>query len=93
MTDPSGRVVENLGGRERLVTALVGKHPEASSEKTLDDGIQEPQRRANWRGGNVLGGDEFIEEEECGSQTGNIASHVAQPPQSRSLKTVLWDGI
>ncbi len=93
MTDPSGRVVENLGGRERLVTALVGKNPETSSEQTLNDGVQYPQCRTKWCERNVLWGDEFVEEEKGGRKTGNIPSHVAQPPQSRSLEAVLWNSI
>jgi len=75
------------------VTALVGKNPETSTEKTLDDGIQCPQCRADWRGGNVLGSNKFVEQEECGCQTGDIPSHVAQPSQSRSLEAVLGNGI
>jgi len=42
VTDPTGRIIENLGGRERLVTALVGENPETGSEETLNDRIQYP---------------------------------------------------
>lgn len=93
MADPSGRVIENLRGRERLVTTLVGENPQARSKQTLDDRVQYPQRRSKWCRRNVLGGDELVEEEKCARKTGNIPSHVAQPPQSRSLEAVLWNGI
>ena len=76
-----------------MVTALVGENPETSSEQTLDDGVECPQRSANWCGRNGFGGDESVEEEECGCKTGDIPSHVAQPPQTRSLETTLWNSI
>ena len=39
MADPAGGVIENLGGREGLVAALVGENPETGAEETLDDGV------------------------------------------------------
>lgn len=42
MTDPASRVIENLGWRESLVTALVCKNPETGAEKALDDGVENP---------------------------------------------------
>lgn len=39
----ANRVVQHLGGRERLVTALVGHDPETSAEQTLDECVTSPQ--------------------------------------------------
>jgi len=39
VANPSGRVIENLGGREGLVTTLMCENPETSSEEPLDDSI------------------------------------------------------
>ena len=43
MEDPADGVVEGLGGRESLVTTLVGNDPEAGSEQALEDGVESPQ--------------------------------------------------
>jgi hypothetical protein len=39
VANPPGRVIENLGRRERLVTTLVRENPKSSSEEPLDDSI------------------------------------------------------
>lgn len=47
MAEPANRVVQHLGGRERLVAALVGHDPQTGSEETLDDSVEGPQTGAS----------------------------------------------
>ena len=45
--DPANRVVDGLGRRERLVTALVCKNPDTSAEKTLKESVASPESSTN----------------------------------------------
>ena len=62
VADPASGVVENLRRGERLVPTLVSKDPEASTEKTLNDGVYSPKPSANWGRGNVFWSNEFVEQ-------------------------------
>ena len=43
MAEPPDRVIERLGWREGLMSALVGQDPKTGTEKTLDKGVYSPQ--------------------------------------------------
>lgn len=93
VADPADGVVEGLGGREGLVAALVGQNPQASTEETLEDGVQSPEDHASSHGRHSVGRHEPVEEVEGGGQRSEVASHVAETTQGRALKAVLGDGI
>lgn len=93
MTEPSGGVVEDLGCRKRLVTALVGEDPETSTKETLDNGVKEPQYSSGWDTWDVLWSDEFVEQVESSCKTDNISANISQPSQSGPLEAVLGNGI
>lgn len=46
VADPAGGIVEDLGGREGLMAALVGQHPEAGSKQALEDRVEGPEDSA-----------------------------------------------
>jgi hypothetical protein len=93
VADEAGGIIEHLGGREGLVAALVGQHPQTGAEEALDHGVQCPQSGARRGVGNVLGRDEAVEEDEGDGQTGNITGDVGETTQARALEAVLGDGI
>jgi len=68
--DPAHGIVDHLGGREGLVTALVGEDPDASSEQALHESVSSPQSSADGSRWNVLGGDIGVEAIEGGSKAG-----------------------
>lgn len=92
VAEPSHGVVEDLAGGERLMTTFVGKNPQASADQTVDDGIQEPQCRSYGGGGDVLGGDETVEEIEGGAQADQVSSDIVETLGSRPLEAVLGNG-
>ena len=93
MAEPTSCVVENLRGREGLMTALMSKDPEASPEKTLNDGIESPQCSANWGRRDVLWRNELVEQHEGRCQACDIPSNIAQTSQARSLEAVFGNGV
>lgn len=93
MADPANSVVQNLGGGEGLVTALVGQNPDTSSDQTLDDGVKGPQSNASWERGNGLRRDIVVEDIENGSQHGYITEHIVQAGESLPLVAVSGDGV
>ena len=93
VTNPASGVVENLRGRERLVTTLVSENPETGTEKALDDSVESPEPSANWGGRNVFWSNESVEENEGNCQTGDVPSDIAQPPQARSFEAVFGNCI
>lgn len=46
MKDPANAVVDKLGLRKRLVTALVSNNPEASRKETRAEAVEGPKREA-----------------------------------------------
>lgn len=93
MEDPADGVVEGLGGRESLVTTLVGNDPEAGSEQALEDGVESPEASSNGGRGNVLGSNEVVAEDEGGSDADNVAGDVVETSGSRALEAVGGDGL
>jgi hypothetical protein len=89
MADPASGVVEDLGRRERLVTALVSKNPKTSTKQTLNNGVYSPKPSTDWGRRDVFWSNEFIEDHEGDCKTGDVPSNIAQSPQPRSLKAVL----
>lgn len=49
MQNPANCVVDKLGLRERLVTALMSQDPEAGHDKTVRERIKRPQSKASER--------------------------------------------
>lgn len=45
--NPANGVVKSLGGREGLVTTLVGNDPETGTEQALEDGVEGPETSSN----------------------------------------------
>lgn len=93
VADPANGVVQGLAGRERLVTALVGKDPETGSDKTLNDGVAGPEKGAKAVGGNVFRSAELVEGGENGGQDGDVTEDIVETSGSRALKAVLGDGV
>lgn len=93
MADPTDSVVEGLGRRERLVTALVSQNPETGTEKTLNKGVESPQREPGGRRRNVLRCDILVEEEESDTKGHDISGNVVETSCSGSLEAVGRYGI
>lgn len=93
MHDPSDDVVVQLGGGKGAVTALVGENPKTSTEQSLEEGVQTPESEACRVGGDVLGGDEVVEEVEGGGEAGKVADNVSHTEDTITLEAVLWDGV
>lgn len=93
VADQTDSVVEDLGGGERLMTALVSQNPQAGAEKTLNKGIDEPQGGAGWGERHILWCDELVEEGKGDAYAGNITEHVEEAPCARALEAVLRDRI
>lgn len=92
MADPADGVVEDLGGRESLVTALMGHNPETSSRQTLHEGVESPQSGAEGEVGNGLGRHVVVEEVEGNRKLGDVASNITQTADGRALEAVLGNG-
>ena len=93
VADPANGVVESLGRREGLVTALVGKDPETSTEKTLEHGVSSPEHGAQRQRRNSLWGNVVVEDVEGGGKQGQVAGNVSQTTGSGALKAVLGNCI
>lgn len=91
--NPANRVVVQLGGREGLVTALVGKDPETSTKETLHEGVQTPENEADGIGRNCLGGDKVVKEGEGGSEASHVTKDISHAEETITLEAVLGDGI
>lgn len=92
VADEAGSVVEHLGGRERLVAALVGQHPQACAEQALDHGVEGPEEGTRGGPGHVGRGDEVVEEDEGEGEAGDVTGDVGQAAQAGALEAVLGDG-
>lgn len=93
VADPANSVVQDLGGREGLVTALVGQDPNAGTDETLDDGVHGPQDHASRHGGDGLRGDIVVEEVEDGGQDSQVAEDIVQAGDGGAVEAVGGDGI
>lgn len=93
VADEARGVVQDLGGREGLVAALVGQNPETGAKEALDDGVETPEGRARRGPGDVLGSDEVVGEGKGEAETGDIPEDVGEAAQARALEAVLGDGI
>lgn len=93
VANPANGVVERLGRREGLVAALVGKHPQTGSEKTLHKSVASPQGRPCGCRRNRLRSHIVVEEVEGGGQRSDIASNVAEATQTGALEAVGGNGI
>lgn len=75
------------------MTTFVSKNPETGTKQSLNDRVNGPQSSAKWGRRYILWREVLVEEEESGSQTGNIASYVSQTPSTGSFEAVLGDSI
>jgi hypothetical protein len=91
--EPANGIVERLGGRERLVAALVCHDPKAGSENALQDGVSSPQDGPCRGGGNHLGCDEVIEQIEGGGERSHVAANEVEALDGGALEAVGWDSI
>ena len=86
VANEAGSIVEHLGGREGLLAALVGQEPQAGPEEALDHGVHGPEGSAGGHPGDVLGGDEVIEEGKGETQAGDVAGDVGQTAHAGALE-------
>lgn len=93
MQDPADGIVKNLGCTERLMSALVGEHPNTGSEETLHHGVKTPKRSTDWSLGYVLGGHVCVEDVEGRAQENQIAENVVESLGGRSFEAVLRNGL
>lgn len=91
--DPADGVVEDLGGTEGLVTALVCQHPHAGAEEALDEGVEGPEKGAGGRRGDVLGRHIGVKEVEGRAETGDVPEHIVKAGDGGALIAVLGNGI
>lgn len=93
MADPADSVVQDLGGREGLVTTLVGQDPDTGTDETLDDGVQGPQSHTSRHEGNSLRGDIVVEEVEDGGQDSHVTEDIVQASHGGAVEAVSGNGI
>lgn len=91
--EPASHIVNELRVREGAVAALVGNDPEASTEETLEDGVQAPESNADGLGGNCLSRHVVVEDVEGGGEANDVADNVAVTLEGRALEAVLGNGI
>lgn len=68
VADPAHGVVQDLAGRERLVSALVSQDPQSGAKEALDNSIQKPETSSERSRRDGFGGDKTIEEIKGGGQ-------------------------
>jgi len=91
--DPADRVVQGFGGRERLMSTLVGKDPYPSAKAALGKRIKGPQCRSQTLGGNRLGRYKVVKDgKRCGKEK-QVSENVIKACGGRSLKAVSWNGV
>ena len=93
VTDPTNSVVQDLGGREGLVTTLVSQNPDTGSNHTLDNSVQGPQGDASGHERNGLGSDIVVEEVKDGAQNGKVTENIVQAGDGGPVEAVRGDGI
>lgn len=93
VADPADSVVQDLGGGEGLVTALVGQDPNTGTDEALDNGVQGPQGHASRHEGNSLRGDIVVEEVEDGGQDSHVAEDIVQTGDGGAVEAVSRNGI
>lgn len=92
MADPADSVIEDLRGREGLVTALMGKNPQTGTEETLHEGVNSPETSSDGSVGDIFGSEITVCEVKCHSQRDDVSSDIVQTRCGRSFEAVLWDG-
>lgn len=60
VANPANSIIQDLAGRERLVTTLMSKYPQSGAEKSLYESITCPQSCSQWCGWDVLRCDEAV---------------------------------
>ena len=93
VAEPTNEVVQSLAVGEGLVTTLMGKNPETSTDKTLDDGVESPESPTSTVRGNDLGSNELVEEIESADKSDDVTGDVVEASGSRALEAVLGDRI
>lgn len=93
VADPANGVVQDLGGGEGLVTALVGQDPNAGTDETLHDGVDGPESHADRQIGDGFRGDIVVEDVEDGSQNGKVPEDVVQTGGGGAVEAVGGNGI
>lgn len=92
MAEPANGIVDDLRGRESLVSALVGEDPEARAEESLDGGVDCPESGAERRRGDGGGRHVGVEEVESCGEAGNIAGDIVETQGGVALEALLGDG-
>ena len=93
VADPANGVIQNLGGGEGLVAALVGQHPHSGADKTLHNGVQGPKGHAGRQEGHGLRGDIVVEEVENRGQDSDVPEDIVQTSGSGAVEAVSGNGI
>ena len=93
VADPANSVVQHLGRREGLVTALMGQHPHTGSNETLNDSVDRPESHTSRHGGDGLRGDIVVEEIKDGSQDGHVTEDIVQTGDGGAVVAVGRNGI
>ena len=66
MADETDGVIQRLAGGERLMSTLMGQHPQPGAEETLKECIQSPETRSQGYRRNIYRGEESMGENEGG---------------------------
>jgi hypothetical protein len=93
VADPADGVVQDLGGGEGLVAALVGENPHAGADETLDDGVHGPEGHAGGEERHCLRGDIVVEKVKDRGQDGHVTEDIVQTGGSGAVEAVSGDGI
>lgn len=93
VTDPANGVVQGLGRREGLVTALVGQDPETGTDETLNNGVDSPKGNASRQQRNGLGSNIVVEEVEDRGQNGHVPEDVVETGSRRTVEAVSGNSI
>lgn len=93
VADPTNSVIENLGGRESLVTALVSQNPDTGTEQTLHDGVKSPQHDSCRLVRDGLRGHVVVEDIEDGREPEDIPEDIIQAGESFALIAMGGNGI
>lgn len=93
VAEPADGVIQDLGRRECLVTALVSQNPQTGCDEALNNGVDSPQTRSHRHGGHVLRRHIIVEEVEDSGQNGQVPEHIVQALSGRAMEAVGRDGI
>lgn len=93
VADPADGVIQDLGGGEGLVTALVGQNPHTGTDKTLHNGVQGPEGHTGREEGNGLGGHVVVEDVEDGAEESHVPEDIVQTGSGGAVEAVGRDSI